>query len=243
MRSKVVLLLALVMAFVTTALFFVYMKQFKTATTVATPNKVGIVVAIEQIEKNERITEDKLQIVQVEESNVQPQSVKNKEDVIGKIATALIVKDEQILSHRLVSEKEEITYVSRKLKEGYRAVSVGVNINQSVTNLIEPEDEVDVILTKTIKGVGAESKVVSEFILKKARVLAVGRKMVNPEDSEEPYVEYSSVTLELKPEDALKLVNSSQEGNIHFILQQRPIMKENGQKAEEIQEQNESEQG
>ncbi|CAG9609225.1 Flp pilus assembly protein CpaB [Pseudoneobacillus rhizosphaerae] len=242
MRSKVVLLLALVMALVTTSLFFVYMKQFKTATTVATPNKVGIVVASEQIGKNERITEEKLQIVQVEESNVQPQSIKNIEDVIGKIATAMIVKDEQILSHRLISEKEEITYVSRKLKEGYRAVSVGVNINQSVTNLIEPEDEVDVILTKTIKGVGVESKVVSEFILKKARVLAVGRKMVNPEDTEEPYVEYSSVTLELNPEDALKLVNSSQEGNIHFILQQRPIMKDHGQKTEE-QEQNESEQG
>jgi pilus assembly protein CpaB len=240
MRSKVVLLLALVMAIVTTALFFVYMKQFKTATTVTTPNTIEIVVAVEQIEKNERITEDKLGIVQVEESNVQPQSVKNKEDVVGKIATAMIVKNEQILSHRLVSEKEEITYVSRKLKEGYRAVSVGVNINQSVTNLIEPEDEVDVILTKTIKGVGPEPKVVSEFILKKARVLAVGRKMVNPEDTEEPYVEYSSVTLELKPEDAIKLVNSSQEGNIHFILQQRPIMKDQEQ---ENQEQNESEQG
>jgi pilus assembly protein CpaB len=242
MRSKVVLLLALVMALVTTALFFVYMKQFKTATTVATPNKVEIVVANEQIEKNERITEEKLQIVQVDESNAHPQSVKNKEDIIGKIATALIVKDEQILSHRLIWEKEEITYVSRKLKEGHRAVSVGVNINQSVTNLIEPEDEVDVILTKTIKGVGAEAKVVSEFILKKARVLAVGRKMVNPEDTEEPYVEYSSVTLELNPEDALKLVNSSQEGNIHFILQQRPIMKDEGQKTEE-KGQNESEQG
>lgn len=240
MRSKVVLLLALVMALVTTALFFVYMKQFKTATTFATPNKVGIVVAIEQIEKNERITEEKLQIVQVEESNVHPKSIKYKEDVIGKIATAMIVKDEQILSHRLVSEKEELTYVSRKLKEGYRAVSVGVNINQSVTNLIEPEDEVDVILTKTIKGVGAEPKVISEFILKKARVLAVGRKMVNPEDTEEPYVEYSSVTLELKPEDAIKLVNASQEGNIHFILQQRPILKDQEQ---EKLEQNDSEQG
>jgi pilus assembly protein CpaB len=48
------------------------------------------------------------------------------------------------------------------------------------------------------------------------------------------------VTLELKPEDAIKLVNSSQEGNIHFILQQRPIMKDQEQ---ENQEQNESEQG
>jgi pilus assembly protein CpaB len=226
MRSKVVLILALLMAVITTALFFQYMKKFNAATTVSTPNKVEVVVALEQIEKNERITEDKLQVVQLDESSVHPQSIKNKDDVIGKLATSMIIKDEQILSHRLISEKEEITFVSRKLKEGYRAVSVGVNINQSVTNLIEPEDEVDVILTRTINRVGAEPKVVSEFILKKARVLAVGRKMVNPEDTEEPYVEYSSVTLELKPEDALKLVNSSQEGNIHFILQQRPIIKE-----------------
>lgn len=225
MRSKVVLMLAVVMAMITTVLFFQYIKKFDTTTTVAKANKVEVVVAIKQIEKNERIEAEKLKVVQVDEQGAHSQSVKNINQVIGKLATSTIVKDEQILSHRIVSEKDETTYVSRKLKEGYRAVSVGVNINQSVTNLIEPEDEVDVILTKTNK-VGTTEKVVSQFILKKVRVLAVGRKMVNPEDTEEPYVEYSSVTLELKPEDALILVRSSLEGNIHFILNQRPIIEE-----------------
>jgi pilus assembly protein CpaB len=225
MRSKVVLLLALVMALVTTALFFQYMKKFNQASTVSTTNTVEVVVASEQIEKNERIPKEKLQIVQMEAAHVHPQAFRNVDDIIGKLATSVIAKDEQILSHRVISEKEEVTYVSRKIKVGYRAVSVGVNINQSVTNLIEPEDEVDVIFSKAKKVGGTDSQVESKFILKKVRVLAVGRKMVIPEDSEEPYVEYSSVTLELKPDDALILVNSSEQGNIHFILHQRPVEK------------------
>ncbi|HLO12997.1 MAG TPA: Flp pilus assembly protein CpaB [Pseudoneobacillus sp.] len=225
MRSKVVLLLSLVMAIITTALFFQYIKKIDSTTTVATTKMVEVAVALDQIEKNERITDKKIEMVKMEENNVHPDAIKNKEAVIGKLATAVIVKGEQVLSPRLVSEKKENTYVSRKIREGYRAVSVGVNINQSVTNLIEPEDEVDVIFTKTQK-VGSTEKVSSDFILKKARVLAVGRKLVNPEDSEEAYVEYSSVTLELKPEDALMLIRSSQEGSIHFILNQRPVEKE-----------------
>lgn len=230
MRSKVVLLLALVMAAVTTALFFQYMKGFKTTTTtVVTTPTVGVVVAVEQIEKNERISAEKLKIVQLEEKNAHPQAILNIDEVIDKLATTTIIKDEPILSHRIISEKEETTFVSRKIKEDYRAVSVGVNINQSVTNLIEPEDEVDVILTKRLKANGTE-KVLSEIVLKKVRVIAVGRKMVNSEDSEEPYVEYSSVTVELRPVDAITLVRSTEEGNIHFILHQRPVEPKEQQK-------------
>lgn len=222
MRSKVVLLLSLVMAVVTTAIFFIYMKQYETATAVPNTNTVEVVVAVNQIEKNERITAEKLQIVKMEEKNVHPDAIRKMDEAIDQLATATIIKGEQILSHRIISEMKETIYVSRKVKDGYRAVSVGVNINQSVTNLIEPEDKVDIILTKKIK-IGATEKVDSNFILKEVRVIAVGRRMINSEDSEEPYVEYSSVTLEVKPEDALTLIRSSEEGNVHFILHQRPV--------------------
>jgi pilus assembly protein CpaB len=234
MKSKVVLLLALMMAMITTVLFFQYMKKFETATTVTTPNKVEVVIALEQIDKNERITAEKLKLVLLDEHTIQPQAIKTIDEVVGQIATSTIIKDEQILSHRIVSEKSETIYVSRKVKENHRAVSIGVDINQSVTNLIEPEDIVDVILTKT-KKVGEVEQKTSDFILEKVRVLAVGRKMVNPEDTEEPYVEYSSVTFELKPEDALILLRSYEEGKIHLILRQRP--------AEQIEEMLESDQG
>ncbi|QIZ07076.1 Flp pilus assembly protein CpaB [Priestia megaterium] len=227
MKSKKVLMLSLVMGIITTVLFFQYIKQINTEkVTTATVQTVGVVVAKEKIEKNEKISSKKLEIMQMPEKDVLPQAVKSLSDAEGKLATAMIEKGETILSHRLGSEQEEDVYVSRKVRDGYRAISVGVNINQSVTNLLEPEDEVDVIFTKVIKNKTKQDVPQSVILLNKARVLAVGRKMVTPENTKDPYTEYSSVTLELKPEEALKLVNATEEGKIHFILNKRPLMSE-----------------
>lgn len=193
---------------------------------ISTVATAGVVVAKEKIDKNEKITAEKLEVVQKPVKDVLPQTIKSVSEAEGKLALTMIEKGETILSHRLGSEKEEGVYVSRKVKEGYRAVTIGVNINQSVSNLIEPEDQVDVVFTKVIKDAVNQAIPQSVILLEKARVLAVGRKMQTPEQTKEPYTEYSSVTLELKPEDALKLVNASEEGKIHLILNKRPVMDE-----------------
>lgn len=213
------------MGVITTALFFQYMKQYQSAA-VTQENTEKVVVVKDPIAKNERISSSKLETVDVPENSEHPQSIKTIEELEGKIATSDLIKGETILSHRVVSENTEEVYVSRKVRDGYRAVSVGVNLNQSVSNLIEPEDEVDVIFSKIIKEVNQEPRVESTIIIEKARVLAVGRKILAPEDSEVPYAEYSNVTLELTPDSALKLVNSAEQGSIHFILHQRPIQKQ-----------------
>jgi pilus assembly protein CpaB len=215
------------MGVITTILFFQYINQFNTEkVATAMVKTVGVVVAKEKIEKNEKISLKKLELVQMPEKNVLPQAVKSLSEAEGKLATAMIEKGETILSHRIGTEQEEGVYVSRKVRDGYRAISVGVNINESVSNLLEPEDEVDVIFTKIIKNKAKQDVAQSVMLLNKARVLAVGRKMLTPENTKEKYVEYSSVTLELKPGDALKLVNATEEGKIHFILNKRPLMSE-----------------
>jgi pilus assembly protein CpaB len=223
MRSKLVLVLALVMGIVTTFLFFQFMKQVN-AEKAMNSNLVEIVVAKEKIMKNEQITTKKLETAMVPEKAMHANAIKTFAEVDGKLANADIEKGEPILSHRLGTQTTENIYVSRKVRDGYRAVSVGVNLNQSTANLIEPEDEVDILFSKKLPG--QEGNVESKIILQKARVLAVGRKMVLPEDTQEPYAEYTSVTVELKPDDALKLVNSAEQGNIHFMLHKRPVITE-----------------
>jgi pilus assembly protein CpaB len=225
LKSKMVLMLSLVMGIITTFLFFQYMKQTNTEK-VTIVETVEVVVAKEKINKNEKITVEKLEIVKVPKKGVLPQAINTISGAEGKLATAMIEKGEPILTHRLGSEKEEGVYVSRKVREGYRAISIGVNINQSVSNLIEPEDEVDVVATKLIKDATSQNIAVSNILLQKVRVLAVGRKMQTPEDKKELYVEYSSVTIEIKPEDAINLVNATEEGKVHFILHKRPIVTE-----------------
>lgn len=225
MRSKIILMTALLMGIVTTGLFYQYTKKVAVEKVAATKT-VEVVVAKEKIEKNERITAKQLEMVQMPEKVVLPQTLKKMADAEGKMATAVIEKGEPILSHRLVSEQEEGLYVSRKVREGYRAVSIGVNFNQSVSNLIEPEDVVDVVFIKDSKDKANQQLLSSTMLLQKVRVLAVGRKMVTPDQQNKKYVEYSSVTVEVKPEDVLKLIQSSYEGKIHFILNKRPAMDE-----------------
>ncbi|RDU35532.1 Flp pilus assembly protein CpaB [Neobacillus piezotolerans] len=224
MRSKMVLILALAMGMITTVLFYQYMAKFDKKETTSAPT-IEIVVAKERIEKNEKITAEKLDVIQIPEESALPQTLSSISQAEGKLADAMIEKGEPILGHRLVSQKEETVYVSRKVREGYRAVSVSFNLPQSVTNLVEPEDEVDVIFSKEDKKAVDVPDFRASILLEKARVLAVGRKFTFPENTKEPYVEYTAVTLELMPADAVKLVKASQDGSLHLMLRTRPIMK------------------
>jgi pilus assembly protein CpaB len=218
MRSKFILLLAVIMGLITTLLFYQYTKKLDVEKTAASKT-IEVVVAKEKIAKNETISTKKLELVNMPESAVLPQSYKSMDDVNGKIATSAIEKGEQILPNRVIRQSKEKIYVSRKIQDGYRAVSIGVDINQSVSNLIEPEDLVDVVFTG---AQGSQPPGDSTILLEKVKVLAVGQKMVESDQPKDKAEQYSSVTLELKPQDAVKLINSLGQGKIHLILNKRP---------------------
>ncbi|MCD8508824.1 MAG: Flp pilus assembly protein CpaB [Bacillus sp. (in: Bacteria)] len=153
------------------------------------------------------------------------QSITSKEELEGLFVTADMEMGEAFLSHRVQSEKEENLFISRKIKEGYRAVSVAVNYVESVSTLVEPEDIVDVIFSEMNEIAEKDDKnkretVVSRVLLENIRVVAVGRRM-NELTSPENHVEYSTVTFELKPEDAVKLINATERGEIHLMLKSR----------------------
>ncbi|MBB6455110.1 pilus assembly protein CpaB [Salirhabdus euzebyi] len=222
MRSKVILFLSLIMGVVTTVLFFNYMKQFDTEV-VLSENMVDVIVANSDIKENETISPDMVKVMAVPEKGLHASTVTSVDEVAGKFATADISAGETLLTHRVKSEKEEQLFVSRKIKDGFRGISVGLNFVQSISNLIEPEDRVDVIFSEATTEDNGDVKVDSEIILSEVTVLAVGRKMIASTSEEEEYVEYSSVTLELTPQDTVKLANASERGTIQLALHSRVI--------------------
>lgn len=234
MRSKTIILLSIVMGLITTALFFQYMSKFdkKETASGAAVQMEKVLVAKDVINKNEKIAAEKLEVVKVPKESVTWQPLKTTSEAEGKLAGAKIEKGEPIVAHRLLSQKDENVYVSRKVREGYRAVSVSVNLPQSVSNLIAAEDVVDVIYSKEDKEAKVDKpKVNTKVLLENARVLAVGKKIALPEDEKkegEQPEEYTTVTLELTPQDASKLIHSTLEGSIHFILHTRPAMNDDG---------------
>lgn len=217
MRSRTIFLLAILMGVITTILFFQYINQTKTAAVVQ-DEMVQVVRAKEKIEEKQILTTDVLEVVQVPKVNIHQQAIKELSQVEGKYAAATIETGEILLAHQLKDQEKEKLLVSRKIQEGYRAVSTGATVVQTVSNLIEPEDYVDIVLTETVKVEGKE-EIHSTPLFSNVRVLAVGRKMNAPVENDlTTYVEYSAITVELKPEDATKLINASAKGNIHFTL-------------------------
>jgi pilus assembly protein CpaB len=207
MRSKLILIAALLMGVATTVLFFNYMKQYKEAPAFKNDNLINVVAVTQEIRENTQISSGMLEIKQIPESGSHAQALKDPKDEVGKIAAANLTAGEILLPNHLMDQKEEAMFVSKKVRDGYRAVSIGPSIVQSVSNLIEPGDFVDVVFSKKDKVTG---EWLSKIILDNVHVLAIGRRMVEAVP-ETPYVEYAQVTLELKPEDGVKAINADED--------------------------------
>lgn len=221
MSAKSILLLAIIMGGITTLLFNNYLKN--TATPVSMENTettVEIIVAAEALKKNERITSEKLAVTTIPEKALHPETITSKEELEGLFVNADIEIGEAFLSHRVQREEEEKLFISRKIKDGFRAISLDVTYVQSVSTLITPEDLVDVIFSGLDSIEAEEDNSINKILLENVRVLAVGRQIVEP-TSAENYAEYSTVTFEVTPEDAIKLLNASAQGTIHLMLNSR----------------------
>lgn len=225
MKSKLILFLAILMAAVTTFLFYHYMQQIAPSQSV-NEKTVKIVVAKKAIKKNEQLTAGELEVVNYPESGKIVQMSTKTSKVVGLYATTDIAKGEPIFTDHIQQKQNEKTYVSRKVTPGYRAVSVGVSYVQSVSNLIEPEDHVDVIAS-TIKQANQLKQVKTVTVVSNVKVLAVGGRMTDP-NSKDSQTKYQAVTLELKPPDALKVIRAAEQGDIQLVLNSRLLPSKGG---------------
>ncbi|MFC5469338.1 Flp pilus assembly protein CpaB [Cohnella suwonensis] len=223
MRSKLILIAALLMGVATTLLFFNYMKQYKEAPADDT-EFVNVVAVKQDVRENTKLSSGMLEIIQVPMSGAHAHALTSPTEADGKVTASNLVAGEVLLANHLKDQKEEAQFVSKKVRSGYRAVSIGVNIVQSVSNLIEPGDYVDVVFTKKEK---ITEQVVSTELLKNVHVLAIGRRMVEAE-ADTPYEEYAQVTLELQPADGVKIINADEDGDgmISLMLNSRIVQED-----------------
>ncbi|KIL37548.1 hypothetical protein SD71_02710 [Cohnella kolymensis] len=219
MRSKIILVAALLMGIVTTVLFFNYMKQYKEAP--AATDMVKVVAVKQEVRENTKLSAGMLQLVQVPTTSAHAHALTDPKQAEGKVSASDLAVGEVLLSNHLKDQKEEAQFVSKKVRDGYRAVSIGLNIVQSVSNLIEPGDYVDVIVSKRDK---ATETLNSSILLENVHVLAIGRRMVEA-DVDTQYAEYAQVTFELQPSDAVKAINADEDSEsiVSLMLKSRIV--------------------
>lgn len=212
MKPKRILLLGILSALITTILFYVFME--KTATTnlqtEIKPEMGTVVVAAQDIAKDTPITNEVLKVKEVPVELIHEQAVTDINEVVGTYAITEIKTEEIILMHHVQKKEEETAVVSRKVAEGYRAVSILVDYVTGISNMIQPDDEVDVVLSTV------EPKK-TEIILERVRVLAVGSRMTEAQ-SDGTEIAYQSVTLELTQDDMVKVIDASEKGKLQLGL-------------------------
>jgi pilus assembly protein CpaB len=122
-------------------------------------------------------------------------------------------------------------FLAAALAPGMRAVTVPVQLQNSVAGFIFPGDHVDMMLTQSVVGGGDGPPLkVSETILRNMRVLATDQR-TNPlgEDGRPVVVGYSSITLEMTARMAEKVTVAQTLGALSLSLRS---MTDNSQELE-----------
>ena len=218
--NKRVILIALVMALLTSFLIYVYVKKVTTKTEVV--EYINVYVAAKTLPSKHMIADADLKQVKVTREYLNPRAALNKGDIVGKRIKDSIIEGEQILKDRLVDDDKIALAFS--IPTGKRAVSVNVDEQIEVANLIRPGDFVDVIASfekeefedKSNKTVFPR---VTKTILQNVQVLAMGQDMVVTDDKAKELPK--TVTLAVGAQDVEKLVYASEYAVLRLSL--RPV--------------------
>lgn len=142
--------------------------------------------------------------------------------VAGSVARAPIFQREPILPQRIVN-KGDNGLMTALLSPGMRAVSVEISAESASGGFILPNDRVDLILTREVKGQGTQKdRTVATTIAQNIRVLAIDQTFVQPVvEGAAPTQIGNTATLELTPKEAELIAMSQLMGRISLTL--RPL--------------------
>ncbi len=143
--------------------------------------------------------------------------------VTGSVVRAPIFKGEPILPQRIVNKGDK-SLMTALLSPGMRAVSVEISAESASGGFILPNDRVDLILTREVKGNGGQSdRTAATTIAQNIRVLAIDQTFAQSttEEGGVPTQIGNTATLELTPKEAELIAMSQLMGRISLTL--RPL--------------------
>jgi pilus assembly protein CpaB len=147
-------------------------------------------------------------------------------DLTGAVARSPILSGEPITTQKLVKAGQG-GILAAILPAGMRAVSTKIKEETAVGRLILPNDHVDVILTRQLRGKGGTEEHISDTLFRNVRVLAVGQQIESKEGKKSAEGAANTATLELTPRQSELLALANSMGEISLAL--RSIADINGE--------------
>lgn len=249
---KKVVLFALIAAVAAGALLYFYLNNLEQEKTVEIVYE-SVLVAAEDIPAYAVITADMVTLKQVPQGSSHPRAARSADEAVGFVTESLIVAGEEILPEKLKQPGQTDSGLSYIVPDGMRAVTVAVDEISGVAGFVQRGDYVDVLAytttsfnpdetdAATAAGTDGETEQTSGQASEKTQgttvvaaqnvcVAAVGTTLKATDATTDGTEEvYSSITLFLTPEDAMRVIQGAKSGVITIVLRASGDHEENAQ--------------
>jgi pilus assembly protein CpaB len=163
------------------------------------------------------ITPEKIRFVEYPNTSIPPGAFTSAAMLLpaGKKRIALlpIAINEPILASKVTGEGQGAS-IAALLPAGMRAASVRINDVSGVAGFVQPNDSVDVLITRSLPN-GGQATQVTDVLLQNVRVIAIDQNAKNSDGT--PAVARTA-TLEVNPIDAQKLALAQDIGSLSLVL-------------------------
>lgn len=135
----------------------------------------------------------------------------------GSVARAPILAGEPITNQKLIKPGDG-GVLAAILPQGMRAISTKIRAETAAGSLILPNDHVDVILIRRLRGRSGEEQSVADTLFRNVRVLAIGQQIETKEGKKVADGSASTATLELTPHQSEVMALANSMGDITLSL-------------------------
>lgn len=242
MKSPRAFLLALVVAIIATVAQCRYVSR-REKQLLYDSQPIPTLVAVKDIPARFKLDETMVTVIEVPRRWRQPKALSSVEDILGQITADPILKDEQVVSTKLVrADDAGLAYFVQKK---HRAVAVAVDEVSAVGGHIKPSNYIDVLGTFDF-GQGEKADMRTVTLFQNVRVLSVGDDIGQPtaatiktsadlkaaeeggeevdlfnRDTRSPAQRLNqgkTITVEVTPNEAQKLVLAQELGSLSVTL-------------------------
>jgi len=214
----IVTVLALLLAGSASFFSYKYLKEQKSAQI----QSVAIAAAAKDIPIGTKLDVGHIMLATWPKEALAPGYLVDAKNLSGRVAVRPMSAGDIITEAKLMPQNGAtnggiMTYI---VPQGHRAVTVSVNEVAGVAGFITPGSRVDIVLTTPRPGAADKEDKISKIILQNVPVLASGQ---GTEQKEGKPVIVPTVTLDLPPEDAEKLIvgvggNNANKGALQLLL-------------------------
>jgi pilus assembly protein CpaB len=135
----------------------------------------------------------------------------------GSVARSALLAGEPITTQKLIKAGQG-GVLAAILPQGMRAISTKIKAETAAGSLILPNDHVDVILIRRVRGRNGQEENVVDTLFRNVRVIAIGQQIETKEGKKAADSSASTATLELTPRQAEMMALANSMGEITLSL-------------------------